>query len=76
MMALQKEQPGKICIINIQETPLDQFAELRINYFCDDVMELLAKKLNVEIESLVIKHHLKVSLIEDDEYEVIVEGQD
>jgi hypothetical protein len=39
-------------------------------------MELLAKKLNIEIEDLVIKHHLKVSLKEDDGYEVVVEGQD
>lgn len=57
---MQKKQPGKLCIINIQETPIDHLAALRVNYFCDEVMELLAKDLGVEIDGLVVQHFLKV----------------
>jgi NAD-dependent SIR2 family protein deacetylase len=46
-MIAEKEPSGKICIINVQETPLDQFAQLRIHYFCDEALELLAKHLNI-----------------------------
>jgi NAD-dependent SIR2 family protein deacetylase len=45
----KKTPPGKLFIINIQETPLDSLAELRINYFCDEVMELLAEKMGVTV---------------------------
>jgi mono-ADP-ribosyltransferase sirtuin 6 len=36
---------GKLIIINLQKTPLDQYAFLRINALCDDVMKRLALKL-------------------------------
>ena len=46
--------------MNIQETPLDDVAELKINYFCDDVFDLLARKMNVAINKLKAEHFLKV----------------
>lgn len=36
---------GKLVIVNLQKTPLDKHAFLRINALCDDVMKRLAKKL-------------------------------
>lgn len=59
---VHKEQAGKLCIINIQETPIDHLAALRVNYFCDEVMELLAKDLGVKIDKLVVQHFLKVDV--------------
>jgi len=36
---------GRLVIVNLQSTPLDKFAYLRINGLCDDVMKRLAKKM-------------------------------
>lgn len=36
---------GKLVIVNLQKTPLDKYAFLRINALCDDVMKRLAKTL-------------------------------
>jgi NAD-dependent SIR2 family protein deacetylase len=33
---------NKLIIVNLQKTPLDKYAYLRINAMCDDVMKLLA----------------------------------
>lgn len=35
----------KLVIINLQKTPLDGYAYLKINGLCDDVMKRLTKKL-------------------------------
>ena len=45
----KKNSPGDLVIINLQETPLDVIASLRIFSKCDDVSKLLAEKLSVEI---------------------------
>jgi NAD-dependent SIR2 family protein deacetylase len=34
-------QIGKLIIVNLQKTPLDQYAFLRVNALCDDFMKLL-----------------------------------
>lgn len=36
---------GKLIIVNLQSTPLDKYAYLRINGLCDDVMKKLAARL-------------------------------
>ena len=60
LQTVKKAEPGKICIVNIQETPLDEVAELKINYFCDDVFDLLARKMNVAINKLKVEHFLEI----------------
>jgi mono-ADP-ribosyltransferase sirtuin 6 len=40
---------GKLVIVNLQATPLDKFAYLRINGLCDNVMKLLALKLDLKV---------------------------
>lgn len=32
---------GKLIIVNLQKTPLDDFAYVRVNALCDDFMKLL-----------------------------------
>ncbi|XP_061686432.1 NAD-dependent protein deacetylase sirtuin-7 [Syngnathoides biaculeatus] len=39
----------KLYIINLQWTPKDDFAALKINAKCDDVMRLLMEELNIQI---------------------------
>ena len=39
----------RLVIVNLQKTPLDYLASLRINGKCDDVMKLLMSKLSLEI---------------------------
>lgn len=36
---------GKLIIVNLQKTPLDKYAFLRVNALCDDFMKKLAVKL-------------------------------
>ena len=38
-----------LVIVNLQRTPLDRLAKLRINAKCDDVTRLLMSKLKLEI---------------------------
>ena len=59
---LKQDPPGKLCIVNIQETPLDLYATLKVNYFCDDVFELVAKKMNMNIDPLVVRHYLEARI--------------
>ena len=40
---------GDLVIVNLQRTPLDELASLRIYGKCDDVSRLLAEKLSLEI---------------------------
>lgn len=34
-------QQGKLVIVNLQATPLDKYAFVRVNAMCDDFMKLL-----------------------------------
>lgn len=38
-----------LVIVNLQKTPLDSVATLRINAMCDNVMEMVMKKLGLDI---------------------------
>jgi hypothetical protein len=73
----KKETSGKLCIVNIQETPLDEYADIRINYFCDEVFELLAKRMRVVIDPRDVRYLLQVELKKDvlGGYEIILEGK-
>lgn len=45
----EREGTLGLVIINLQKTPLDHLASIRIFAPCDKVMELLAKKMNIRI---------------------------
>lgn len=56
---------GRLVIVNLQTTPLDNLATLVIHAKCDDVMTLLMQKLSYQIPAWQIKKRLEVSLIEE-----------
>ena len=39
----------KLIIVNLQKTPLDKYAFLRVNALCDKFMMKLAKKLELKV---------------------------
>ncbi len=45
-----RSKKGKLVIVNLQETHLDDKATLLIHHYSDDVLKLLCKKLKVEVE--------------------------
>lgn len=51
---------GDLVIVNLQRTPLDDFASLRIFAKCDDVSRLLAKKLSLQIPNFLLQRKLIV----------------
>jgi len=46
---------GKLIIVNLQATPLDKYAYMRINGLCDDVMKRLAAKLELKVKDFILK---------------------
>ena len=44
-----------LVIVNLQRTPLDDLASLRINGKCDDVIVMLMKKLQLDIPEFRLK---------------------
>jgi NAD-dependent SIR2 family protein deacetylase len=46
---------GKLIIVNLQATPLDKYAYLRINGLCDDVMRRLAAQLQLKVRDFILK---------------------
>lgn len=50
----------RLVIVNLQRTPLDDIAAMRINGKCDDVMKRLMTKLAMPIPPFHLVRHLKV----------------
>lgn len=59
------ENGGKLVIVNLQKTPLDAYAALRINAKCDDVMNRLMDKLNIPIPQWKIQRRCEVVRVKD-----------
>ena len=49
MPRMTADKVGKLVIVNLQKTPLDAYAALVIHGKCDEVMNLVMKKLQLEI---------------------------
>ena len=43
-----------LVIVNLQKTPLDKIAYIKVNALCDDFMKRLAKKLELKVEQFVL----------------------
>eukprot|EP00054_Salpingoeca_dolichothecata_P019642 m.122392 g.122392 ORF g.122392 m.122392 type:complete len:415 (+) comp23331_c0_seq1:447-1691(+) len=52
---------GRLVIVNLQPTPLDGCATLRINAMCDDVMAGVMKRLGLEAATFVLRRNVAVS---------------
>ena len=57
-MATRRNSPGDLVIVNLQCTPLDHVASLRIFAKCDDVSQLLAKKLSLDIPTFKLHRYI------------------
>ena len=53
---------GKLVIVNLQSTPLDMFASLRINGLCEDVMTRLAQKIDLKVNNFVLKRTINFKI--------------
>ena len=51
---------GKLVIVNLQKTPLDTFAALKIHAFCDTVIQMLMEKLALEIPPFKLNRRLQI----------------
>ncbi|XP_064404500.1 NAD-dependent protein deacylase sirtuin-6-like [Halichondria panicea] len=70
-------QRNILVIVNLQRTPLDHRAAMRINGKCDDVMKLLMSKLGLDIPEFRLKRRIVMTAgKKGDKYEVCVEGRD
>jgi len=73
---------GRLVICNLQRTPLDSRATLKIHTRTDDLMRRVMKKLNIEIPKFVLQRRMaiscaKVSSITDgDMLKMLIEGID
>lgn len=53
---------GRLIIINLQATPLDKIAYMRINGLCEDVMKRLAAKLELKVRDFILKRLISFSI--------------
>jgi NAD-dependent SIR2 family protein deacetylase len=56
-----RRKGGRLVIVNLQRTPLDSMATLKINAFCDTVMQMLMEKLQLEIPPFKLIRRMQVS---------------
>lgn len=60
---------GKLIIVNLQATPLDKYAYLRINGLCDDVMRRLAAKLELKVRDFILKRLISFKINKENDLE-------
>ena len=51
---------GKLVIVNLQKTPLDDRAALKINAFCDTVIQMLMQQLDLPIPPFKLIRRLRI----------------
>ncbi len=66
MPKITKKAGGRLVICNLQRTPLDDMADLRIFARCDDLMKLVMQQLRLEVPPFIL--HRRV--IVESEHEV------
>eukprot|EP01084_Bolivina_argentea_P191571 329069_1 len=52
----------KLCIVNLQKTPLDDLCAVRIYAKCDNVMQLLMKQLELQIPEWILKRYVNINV--------------
>lgn len=66
---------GKLVIVNLQATPLDKYADLRVNSFIDDLMIKVMAKLNLEIPPFILKRRVMVMKTDKNKFEKEKDGK-
>ena len=68
----------KLVICNLQPTPLDELADMRVHAESDDLMILVMLKLGISIPRFILRRRLavKVTLAQNGAASVLVEGID
>eukprot|EP01084_Bolivina_argentea_P191572 329070_1 len=56
------EMVPKLCIVNLQKTPLDNLCDVRIHAKCDDAMQLLMKELGLQIPKWILKRYVNINV--------------
>lgn len=51
---------GKLVICNLQKTPYDNMADLRIHARCDDLMKIVMKELNISIPPFILHRRIQL----------------
>ena len=59
---------GRLIIVNLQSTPLDKFAYMRINGLCDDVMKRLALRMDLKVRQFILKRFINFKINEKKEF--------
>eukprot|EP00828_Plagiopyla_frontata_P041638 TRINITY_DN5996_c0_g1_i2.p1 TRINITY_DN5996_c0_g1~~TRINITY_DN5996_c0_g1_i2.p1 ORF type:complete len:469 (+),score=74.68 TRINITY_DN5996_c0_g1_i2:1-1407(+) len=59
-----------LVIVNLQKTPLDKFAKIKINAYCDQVVQLLLKKLGIKEKVFKLLRRIQVSRISNNSLQV------
>lgn len=49
-------------IVNLQSTPLDKIAFMRINGLCEDVMKLLVAKMELKVREFILKRFIEFKI--------------
>lgn len=57
-----KNEIGGLVIVNIQKTPLDNLASLRIYAFCDVFMEMVMDRLKIKIPKFILNRRVIIEL--------------
>lgn len=65
---------GKLIIVNLQNTPLDKYAFLKVNALCDDFMNLLVAKLELKVEQFLLNRFISFAV--NKEREIVFRGID
>lgn len=63
MPKITKKKGGKLVIVNLQKTPLDKYADIRIYGKCDDVMGRLMEKLNLSVPEFQLNRYFSIHFI-------------
>ena len=61
-----------LVIVNIQKTPLDKHASLRIYSMCDQFMELVMKKLEFEIPEFTLTRRISVKIDKNEDKQFVI----
>ena len=70
-----EDKDKDLVIVNLQKTPLDDIATIRINGKIDDVMQLLMNKLDFKIPKWKLKRQIVIK-IDDENNKLFIDGMD